>query len=112
MTKIQACAIRRARKSIVDTERRIYATQAAEDARAIEAGERPTLISKPSDCDAWEERQNLSASEIACAVADAFVLVDTEGSPEAKAILILELDRLTRRLEAATRGSALRKVRP
>lgn len=55
--------------------------------------------------EAAEERAALMDSEIACAVADAFTEHGGGFLPE-------PLRGLLYRLEAATRGSALRKVRP
>lgn len=53
------------------------------------------------------EELKLGASEIACAVADAFVAM-----PAASRLIRQPLLAALDRLEAATRGSALRKVRP
>lgn len=58
-----------------------------------------------------EEYADLCASEIACAVADAWADPDSQVELHQQAAnerLVAALDRL----EAATRGSALRKVRP
>lgn len=95
-------------------ERRIYLAQRAEDAQAAGTGRRPQLLATEADVDAWEERQALSGSSVACAVADAFAAIPPALRAEiARAgtvgvrVLLFEIERL----EAATAAAEKRKIR-
>lgn len=59
-----------------------------------------------------DEERGLCASEIACAVADAWAAVPALTQRDGLEGMSPEFMAALDRLEAATRGSALRKVRP
>lgn len=81
--------------------------------RALQLEGAPKPRKNPKVQRAQAERSALCRSEIACAVADAYIELNKHehGSPGYIDALYL-LDRATERLEQATRTSPLRKVLP